>query len=83
MTSVVFKTVTDAFGRMAYGWIDTGRYTPEKLREIRKRKGVGRPPELNRERSLRWYPALGYSFYGEPSPNLAEWQRKPRKQIRA
>lgn len=26
-------------------WIDTSRYTGDKLVEIRKRKGVGRPPK--------------------------------------
>ena len=27
-------------------WVDKSRYTGEKLREVRKTHGVGRPPKL-------------------------------------
>lgn len=68
-------------------WDDNSRYTGDKLREIRKRKGVGRPSsELSAERfqaelwrGLKFYPALACAMHGLPSPNLAEWNRKQRR----
>lgn len=57
-------------------------YTGEELREIRKRKGVGRPPVKMQRHGMgaaMMYPALVASHWGRPSPNLAEWQRKQRR----
>lgn len=56
-------------------------YTGEQLREIRKRKGVGRPPEIGNEAALlgcKLYDAYTMSCLGIASPNLAEWNRKQR-----
>lgn len=65
-------------------WADNSRYTGDKLREIRKRKGVGRPPQgsaVSEIEMLGWsiYPSLLAPHFGKPSPNLFEWQRKQRR----
>lgn len=62
-------------------WDDNSRYTGAKLREIRKRKGVGRPPQavpmgISPMASYKKYPALVASYWLGESPNLSEWQRK-------
>jgi hypothetical protein len=68
-------------------WADTSKYTADNLPAIRKRKGVGRP--IDKPARVRLlghitvYPALLASHWGRPSPNLAEWHRKPRRKDRA
>lgn len=69
-------------------------YTGEQLREIRKRKGVGRPPWLTllrRQDYAHWIswptvaikPYLGTNLGGwntdTPNRNFAEWERKQRR----
>lgn len=76
-------------------WADLSRYTADNLPEIRKRKGVGRPP-VGRQAMLdlrsrgkhpmvafKTYRAMIASHFGRESPNLAEWHRKPRRRDRA
>jgi hypothetical protein len=86
-------------------------YTGEQLREIRKRKGVGRPPAVTLQRqenavmcrvcggrhvmgSGTGYEIFAWTFDDgirmarhhfcrKPSPNLAEWERKPRRKDKA
>lgn len=66
-------------------WDDNSRYTGAKLREIRKRKGVGRPLDRLELKGAfdrfnrKVYPALVASCQDRESPNLAEWQRKQRR----
>ncbi len=76
MTSVVFRK------SYPVGWIDISRYTPEKLREIRKRKGVGRPPSQCITGKMLLWAKIPIEL-NNGAKNFAEWQRKPRKQIRA
>lgn len=67
------------------------RYSGEQLRKIRAEKGVGRPIgalSFDRIQELRWrgakfYPAAAFASVELPSPNLAEWQRKPRPKDRS
>lgn len=58
-------------------------YTGEQLREIRKRKGVGRPPNpyLGRTlaRFLRECQANRMAAKVDSAKNLAEWHRKRRR----
>lgn len=68
-------------------WDRPSRYDGAKLREIRARNGVGRPPKLHSlcvaaRIGYGAYPAYAASFWGAPPPNLAEWLRKPRKMDR-
>jgi hypothetical protein len=68
----------------------SGKYTGEQLREIRARKGVGRPIgslSMDRIQELRWrgakfYPASAFAGIGAPSPNMHQWVMKPRKTVR-
>jgi len=65
-------------------WDDASRYTGARLREIRKRKGVGRPPQpvpmgISPMASYKGYPSLVGSYWLGESLNLAEWQRKQRR----
>jgi hypothetical protein len=68
-------------------WGRPSRYDGDKLRELRAERGVGR--RMNDywrlkcyQRGEKDYPALVASFWGRPSPNLAEWERKPRRAAR-
>jgi hypothetical protein len=59
------------------------KYSGEQLREIRARKGVGRPPASHcRMGAWKIYPALMMSHWGMLSTNYAEWLRKPRRKVR-
>lgn len=63
------------------------RYSGEQLREIRARKGVGRPVDRHNlcvagRIAYRPYPSYWASCCGEESPNYAEWVFKPRRKAR-
>lgn len=93
-------SILDTIGgsvRQGAGWIMPGsrrhisrtKYSGEQLREIRARKGVGRPPEVTLLRGLIWrgwkiYPSYCASRMGGivEQPNFYEWKRKPRRKPR-
>lgn len=59
-----------------------GKWSPERLREIRAEKGVGRPPRQWSERPMsqlwsKWQ-GNGMAARVNSARNLAEWERKPR-----
>jgi hypothetical protein len=63
------------------------KYSGEQLREIRARKGVGRPPHTHSNRIGARLGYMGYRAYWYAgivgfSPNYAEWLRKPRRKVR-
>lgn len=67
--------------------ISRTKYSGEQLREIRARKGVGRPVDRHNlcvagRIAYRPYPSYWASCLGEESPNYAEWLRKPRRKAR-
>jgi len=67
--------------------ISRTKYSGEQLREIRARKGVGRPPHTHSNRIGARLGYMGYRAYWYAgivgfSPNYAEWLRKPRRKVR-
>lgn len=67
--------------------ISRTKYSGEQLREIRARKGVGRPPHTHSNRIGARLGYMGYRAYWYAgivgfSPNYAEWLRKPRRKSR-
>lgn len=70
--------------------ISRTKYSGEQLREIRARKGVGRPIaalSFDKIQELLWRGAKccraqAHASVGMPSPNYAEWLRKPRRKVR-